>query len=209
MFPITLIVIFFVLLSFFIGSIPTGYWFCKYFFNLDITQHGSGNIGATNVARVLMTRGPQGIVYFFYIFFIDFFKAFFLLYFASMALSGFYPPAALENLVLFFSYVLLVGNAYSIFLRFKGGKGVATTLGIIAYLIPFSLLMLFVISWLVILSLTRQVFIGSLGATFILTIAYGLFFSTPGSMLFYFLVILCCWITFRHKENIRNFMRSP
>jgi glycerol-3-phosphate acyltransferase PlsY len=176
------------LISYFIGSIPTGYWFCKFFFNLDITRHGSKNIGATNVARILGSKK-----YFFLIFFLDFFKAFVVLWCASCVCVNIFFPAI----------GLLLGNAYSIFLKLKGGKGVATLLGILAFL-DLKLFLIFVIIWLSILFLTKWVAGASILACYLVTltsyfIAYQIFF---------FLLFGSVWITFRHKENIVRFIYS-
>lgn len=192
-------------LAYFIGSVPTGYWLCKYFFKIDVTEHGSGNIGATNVARVL----KGGIKYFILVFLIDACKAFLTLFFSfhyfiqRMHLD----VTQAQNYLLILACALLLGNAHSIFLQFKGGKGVATTLGIVAYLIPTPLLFLFVFSWIALIVVTKRAFMASIGAMIILTLMYGLMFYTPNNLLFYFLVVICYWVALRHKSNIRIFLK--
>ncbi len=106
--------------AYLIGSIPIGYLFAKSRGIKDIREHGSGSIGATNVARNLGTR------YFFLIFFCDALKSFF-----SIALIA---CLSSEFVTLFgASLFLLLGNVFPIFLGFKGGKGVATSAGIMAF----------------------------------------------------------------------------
>jgi glycerol-3-phosphate acyltransferase PlsY len=175
------------LISYLIGSIPTGYWFCKFFFNLDITKHGSKNIGATNVARVLGFK-----TYFFLIFLLDFFKAFVVLWGAGYFVKNLFIVAV----------VLLIGNAYSVFLKFRGGKGVATLLGILAFL-DVTLFLIFVITWLLILFLTKWVAVASMLACYVVTlISYVIVYH-----MFFFLLFISVWIMFRHKENIMKFIQ--
>ncbi|MFH1832096.1 MAG: glycerol-3-phosphate acyltransferase [bacterium] len=193
-------------LAYLIGSIPTGYLICRYCFNIDVTQHGSGNIGATNVARVL----GKGIKYFVFIFLIDAAKAYLSLYAANYFFvhNLLINAAQVQNYILLLACAVLLGNAHSIFLKFKGGKGVATSLGIIVYLIPVSLVLLFLASWLIILAFTRRVFMASIGATIIMTGMYGYLYFTGNNLLFYFLIIICYWLILRHRANIKLFLHS-
>ena len=190
-----------IIASYLIGAIPTGFLFARYFFNIDITQHGSGNIGATNIGRVF-----GGVRYFVLIFLIDAGKAFFCLCIIQYLLQGILVQQDINNLLLLAGMALLLGNAHSIFLRFKGGKGVATTLGIIAYLIPLQLIIFFIGSWLLIMVVTRQAFIASIGAVLILNMMYVKRFYAHDNFLMYFLFAILLWIVWRHKSNIINFL---
>src|SRR5690348_15473304 len=102
--------------AYLVGAIPTGYLIAKLKGITDIRQHGSGNIGATNVSRIL------GKHYFFLIFFLDAGKAYLFIH-ALKAHFSF-------NYLCIFASIVLVGNGYSIFLRGSGGKGVATLFGL-------------------------------------------------------------------------------
>ncbi|MBD3231257.1 glycerol-3-phosphate acyltransferase [Candidatus Dependentiae bacterium] len=186
--------------SYLIGSIPTGYWFAKYFFGIDVTRNGSGNIGATNIARVLGNKK-----YFFLIFFIDFLKAFFCLGIMNLFLKNFFWTIQNFNeaFLILWSIFLLIGNAYSIFLNFKGGKGVATTLGILVYLFPINVFLIFFVCWIIILFWAKRVDLASLFSIYIIFIFYFSLFNYSINCLF-FLLFICCWITFRHKENIKK-----
>lgn len=193
---------FLIILSYFVGAIPTGYWICKLFFKIDVTEYGSGNIGATNVARVL-----GGIRYFFIIFLIDAIKAFMMLYLTDLILLSYmqhFTINARQQIMLIGAAALLIGNALSVFLRFKGGKGVATTVGILFYLVPTHLIMIFILTWLFILGLTRQVFLASVGSAFMLAASYGLLYSVSDA-LFPFFCVLFLWILIRHKDNFMRF----
>lgn len=184
--------------AYLIGSIPTGYWLCRYFFNIDITAHGSGNIGATNVARVLGKR------WFLVVFLIDALKAY-----AALALCMLISTSSFEltgGLWLYvFAAAILVGNAYSPFLSFKGGKGVATSLGIITYLLPLSVNVLAMVFWLVLLKLTHKPFIASLVSAVMVVFIYWGFFNGAHTG---FLLGICLWLGFRHLPNICVWYRS-
>lgn len=179
--------------AYLVGAIPTGYILCRRLFGIDITEHGSGNIGATNVARVL------GSHFFFVVFLIDAAKAFLYLF----LLLQFY---VLNNSVIFFcaAIMLLVGNAYSVFLNFSGGKGVATMCGIIYALFPPLCFTWFALSWLLLVGITRKAFLGSIGAAISLVIVYVFLQGSLFTYEFYFLCWLCVWIIWRHKSNIER-----
>jgi acyl phosphate:glycerol-3-phosphate acyltransferase len=133
--------------AYLIGSIPSGFLIARARGVADIREHGSGNIGATNVARVL------GAQYFFVVFFLDFFKAYaFIITLAHYGCS--------QDFLLVAGGCLLLGNACSIFLNFRGGKGVATTFGILLAINPLLVLASAVI-FLPVLYMTRTVGLAS------------------------------------------------
>lgn len=187
------------LLLYFIGGLPTGYWFTIHLFKLDITQHGSGNIGATNVARVLGKKR-----YFFLILFLDAIKAYMSLVCVAFLTLYFQQPLIYEHF-LALSIALLVGNAYSPFLIMRGGKGVSTSIGILAYFAPFWLAIA-VFFFIPFILLTSRIDISVLGSITCMTMLY-LFFSepTPLSYLFSFITL---WSYARHRENIRRLIQT-
>jgi glycerol-3-phosphate acyltransferase PlsY len=115
------------LTAFLLGSVPTGYLIAKVFFQLDIRDHGSGNIGATNVGRTLgrnaglytligdLAKGMVG---------------------ASLGFLIDWPASAKPNPLLLTGLCAICGHCFSPFLRFKGGKGVATAGGVILIALP-------------------------------------------------------------------------
>jgi glycerol-3-phosphate acyltransferase PlsY len=146
--------------SYLIGGIPFGYLIGRWR-GIDIFQHGSGNIGATNVGRVLGRR--IGIL----VFLLDFAKG------AVPALAGlkmrdlFSPEAvgslAVEGLGVWAGLAALLGHLFSIYLRFKGGKGVATAAGVVVVLVPVAALGA-LITWLAVVCGTRYISLASLMA---------------------------------------------
>ncbi len=187
------------LITYLIGSVPSGYWICHYILKIDITKHGSGNIGASNVGRI---AGKQ---FFFIVFFLDALKAWVALYLFASFITNFLATTAYADYASIMSQgilstLLLVGNAHSIFLRFKGGKGVATALGILLYVAPWELSSLFMICWIFILALTKEAFMASLGGMFLVLVAS--WWYDP--QLPYLICTIFCWLIIRHNSNIRN-----
>lgn len=184
------------LFAYIIGSLPFGYIIGKIIKGIDIRDFGSGNIGATNTARVLGKK--WGIL----VFFLDFFKGFISPFLVSLVVK--------EKLPVYYILVSLsaiAGHNWSLFLKFRGGKGVATSVGVIAGLswiyptltISFSLAFAL---WLAMFFAFRYVSLASLiaGASFF---GATLFLKVPYEIKFFsFLVFL--FILIRHKKNIKN-----
>ena len=136
--------------AYLIGSIPTGLILGKGIWKKDLRQYGSHNIGATNAWRILGRKA--GLL----IFILDFLKG------QIGVLLGAYLFASPGAMVLG-GFAAIIGHMFPIFLGFKGGKGVATALGVIAALMPKVTVIVFVV-WLVLVTITRYVSIGSIVA---------------------------------------------
>ncbi len=176
-----------VFFAYLVGAIPVGYIIARLKGIADIRKHGSGNIGATNVSRLL------GLPYFFLIFFLDAGKAFLFLHFIA-------PYFPLTNLY-FFACMLLVGNGYSPLLYGSGGKGVATLFGLVAAVQPIAVIVLLG-AWLLVFSLTRIVGIASVIAVCTLPV-YAFFIHNYALCKFFCFVAF--WIVWTHRSNIRAY----
>jgi acyl phosphate:glycerol-3-phosphate acyltransferase len=178
-------------LAYLIGSIPTGYWLGKAWKGVDVRQHGSGNLGATNVFRVLGPL-PGSITLA-----IDILKGYLVVFVANILFPG--VLWALISSGVF----AIVGHTMSIFVRFRGGKGVATSAGVFLALLPGpSLVALF--TFLVVFGISRYVSLGSLsGALALVTSAF--FFSAPQALTGTATVVafFVCWT---HRSNIKRLL---
>ena len=189
-----------VILAFLIGSIPTGYLLNKYFGHGDIRKVGSGNIGATNVLR------HSGKLLGLLTLLIDISKGFLVIDFLWYYKPGFDSEVVISIL----GSSVVLGHIFSPWLKFKGGKGVATMLGVILFIsmdaVAIEMKNIFfvtIFSWLTIVFFTRYVALGSVISLTIATI-YS-FFYIPS--LFLFFVLMTLLITYKHKDNferIRN-----
>ncbi len=178
-----------VLCAYIVGAIPTGYILARAAGVPDIREYGSGNIGATNISRIL------GLKYFFLVFVLDSAKAF--LFLSMLAQSG------VSELVLAIAAgVVLVGNGFSVFLRFSGGKGVATAVGIFAALAP-HLVPLVLIPWGMLLLATKTMGVACVGAA--LSLPFFSLLMHDGCILFYLSLFIAFWIFNRHVRNVRDY----
>lgn len=174
--------------AYLIGSIPTGLIFGKLIWKKDLRQYGSRNIGATNAWRVIGRNA--GLL----IFFLDFIKG------QIGALLGACIVGTPGAMVLG-GFLAIVGHIFPIFLGFRGGKGVATGLGVLAMLMPKITAIVFVV-WLILVVITRYVSVGSVAAA-VLTPVLAACFDEPNEF-FAFALVAAIVIVWRHKENIRR-----
>ncbi len=176
-------------LAFILGSIPTAAWYAKYFHNIDITKHGSGNSGATNSMRVLGKKA--GII----VLLIDVLKGFLPVFFFNLYFSESYQAFIL-------GIIIILGHIFSIFLSFKGGKGIATSLGVILAVFPIGALIGLAVFICVVL-ITKYASLASLSAA--LSFALILSFQYPKDTALLFTGwILFFLLTFTHRTNIIN-----
>jgi acyl phosphate:glycerol-3-phosphate acyltransferase len=173
-----------------LGSIPTGLLIARWQAGVDIRQHGSGNIGMTNVLRAV---GKWG---------------------AALTLTGDLAKGVIPVLLAYawltspwtiglVALAAIIGHIYPLFAGFQGGKGVATSLGVFIPLLPGPLLIAFVV-WAACVAFRRQVSLASLAAAASLPIA-ALFWGSPVAYVFYALVAAVL-IWYRHRENIQRLL---
>lgn len=177
--------------AYLIGALPTGFILARLYGIKDITQHGSGNIGATNVSRVL------GLPYFFIVLLLDAAKAFLYI----LVLQRYDIPLHIQILSAVF---LLIGNGVSLFLKGRGGKGISTSIGIMCVFKP--IIFPFILgSWLLVLGFTRTVGIASIVGLLILPISM-LFLEGMQEPLFLLSIFISVWGVMKHSQNIKQFL---
>ena len=190
--------------SYLIGSIPAGY-IAGRIVGIDIRTVGSGNIGATNVTRVLGKR------YGYPVFIVDFLKGFAAVGMSIMIAKRAQPasvPSELFGVVGAVACVL--GHSFPVWLGFKGGKGVAASAGALFGLTPFVALIAVAV-WLVIFYLTRYVSVASMTAALAVPIAIlSMTFlgQTGGTALLYFSICLAAVVIVRHRSNLSRLVRG-
>ena len=174
------------ILAYLIGSFPTGVLVGKIFFKKDIRKYGSGNIGTTNTFRVL---GPTaGII----VFLVDFFKGT-----LATTLPMIFHLGS-HYFCLYFGLAAILGHAFSIFLKFKGGKEVATSAGfLLGYNVHFFLIC--AVIFFPILFITSMVSLTSLISVVLIFIASFFFHDLALSIISGLLVVLIYW---SHRSNI-------
>jgi glycerol-3-phosphate acyltransferase PlsY len=180
-----------ILFSYLLGSVPTGYWLGKLWKGVDVRKQGSGNLGATNVFRVLGTA--PGI----FTLLIDVLKGA-----APVLFVKHLQPGAID-LAVAAGLAAIVGHTTSIFVRFRGGKGVATSGGVFAALLPRpSLISLAVFA--LCLTLTRRVSASSICAAIALAAAAFALSAEPVPA--YAAAAVAGMVLWTHRQNIRRLL---
>jgi acyl phosphate:glycerol-3-phosphate acyltransferase len=191
-------------LSYLFGSFPTGY-FAGRIAGIDVRSVGSGNIGATNVLRVLGKRWGYTV------FFVDAFKGF-----AAVNLAFFlaervtYEHAYATYFAILAAVMCVVGHTGPIWLRFKGGKGVATSAGTVFGLMPLAAMIIFLI-WVLVFEITRYVSVASLVAASALPVTVALLIywgKIEGTGLLYFSGALAILVVWRHRSNFSRLLKG-
>ena len=172
------------------GSVPSGLWLVQAFHGIDIRNYGSKNIGTTNVFRIV---GPKTAVL---VLIADAFKGIL----AVGIMSYFFHNPLLDVVT---ALGALLGHNYSLFLGFKGGKSVATALGLLIFMMPKVAVASFGI-WLVCVLLTRYVSLGSIMAA-IFTPPLAWYLGYPSAYVI-FSVVAAFFVVLRHKENIHRLL---
>ena len=186
-----------VALSYIIGSIPTAYIFGKLMKAIDIRQHGSGNVGATNAFRVLGKRPGAAVLA------IDIIKGIV----PVVVVAGLLAPYVLGHIAC--AVAAVCGHNWTCFLNFRGGKGIATTLGVLIGLtavIPAArpAVGLCVVGWCLCFAATGIVSASSLFAAVLLPVLM-LVFSVPTPVVL-LSVMFSMFVVFRHRPNIHRLL---
>lgn len=189
-----------------LGSIPFGLIVARLFGVSDIRQHGSGNIGATNVSRVLGFKAAL------WVYLGDIGKGLLAVLIARLVAGQFGSPFASPEL--FFSLAALtavLGHMFSLFCGFKGGKGVNTALGGLLALIPYEALMAFAI-FLIVVLLSRFISLGSLIAGLalfaIVAVEYLILRTGIATTYFWLTAVLALLIIIAHRSNIARLING-
>lgn len=190
-------VLLFAVLAYFMGSLPNGVVIGKRVKGIDIRDFGSGNSGATNAYRVL---GPKyGIM----VLVADVLKGFIPVMLADMA--------GIRGITLILiGIVAIVGHSLSLFLNFKGGKGVATSLGVFLYLIPYVMLVV-VAAFIVVVYTTRYISLASIvGAALlpILTLFMPIREGIDRPSIFIISLLMGLFVIYRHRTNITRLLNG-
>ena len=174
---------------YFFGSVPFGYILGKLFKKVDIRKYGSGNIGASNALRILGLPLASLVIIG------DVGKGILSIYLVK------YLNIDSSLILVIAGLAVICGHNWSLFLGFKGGKGIATTFGVIFALNPV-ISILAVVVWVIILILTKYVSLSSICAVFSILV-FAILFKQPYEYIGFSLIILVLSI-FTHRENIKR-----
>lgn len=191
------------LAAYFLGSIPSAVWIGKSFYGVDVREKGSKNAGTTNTIRVL------GLLPGLFVLGIDVFKGWLAVY-----LAKFFGSSLAEmnhDYLVYYQLVIgifaVIGHALPVFARFKGGKGVATMLGVVIGLFD-KIIPLVLAVFVIVFILTHYISVSSMSAA----ISFPVFYSTCSIWLHYnintvqlcFSVVVALFILWTHRKNIKR-----
>jgi len=189
------------IISYLIGSIPTSYIMGMGLRGIDLRKCGSGNLGATNALRILGWK--IGVL----VLIIDLLKGLVpVLVFARYSRVGDAGFLSAQDAGLFFGLAAITGHIFTVFMRFRGGKGVATSMGVFLGLAPIPFVITLAIAFMIIY-VSRYVSLGSMAGAVILPILIYVFY--PGRIaLFMFATGVGVFVILRHRANIRRLIRG-
>ncbi len=188
-----------IIIAYVIGSFPTGYIFVRLIKGQDIREKGSGNTGATNTMRVL------GVKLALLVLAIDILKGVAAIMVGELLLKRF----GSNEITVFLSLVgfaVIFGHIFSVFLRFKGGKGVATAAGVFIMIAPVPLIIAF-ITFLVVTAITKYVSLGSIFGVILLMLSelyINVINQFTDAANLSLILIIGSFVIYKHKENIRR-----
>ncbi len=189
------------ILSYLAGSIPSAVWAGRMFHGIDIREHGSGNAGATNTIRVLGWKTGVPVLVF------DLAKGWLaasLPVFLNAAPPGSQQMTALQVAC---GLAAIIGHVFPVFAGFHGGKGVATTFGVLLALHPLLTLSCAGI-FLVVLLISNYVSLSSMAAGIMFPVLLITVFHTPSLMLKVFSVLIAIALVVTHRKNIGRLVRG-
>ena len=191
-----------VLIAYLFGSIPTGFLVARAR-GVDIRTVGSGNIGATNVFRIL--GKPAGV----FVLLADAAKGWLAVFIVAELVSGWFYPAAGSTAREWFAICAgvgaILGHNYTCWLYFKGGKGIATSAGVLVALVPLPLLIILGI-WIIVFALTRYVSLASISASF--SLPFAAWAVGESRTIILVTAALAALAIYKHRANIKRLING-
>lgn len=186
-----------VVLAYLVGSVPTSHWVGRVFYGIDLRERGSGNLGATNSLRVLGWRAAVPVLA------VDVGKGFVPVW----VLPRLDVPEAVGSWAMAYGAAAIVGHVFSVWVGFRGGKGVATSGGVLLGLTPWAALAA-VVAWILVVGSTRIASLASIVAALVVPLAVWLPPRPGGPGLTLFTTALAAFVIWAHRSNIRRLLRG-
>ncbi|MGM0565726.1 MAG: glycerol-3-phosphate 1-O-acyltransferase PlsY [Bacteroidota bacterium] len=183
--------------AYLIGSVSTAVYFGKLFYKVDVRQHGSGNAGATNTLRVLGNKA--GLI----VLLIDAFKGWLAVSLSDVLVTDSWTDESIVYFKIVLALVAVLGHIFPVYTRFKGGKGVATLLGVTVALFPYLLILILVGVFALVFGITKYVSLGSITVAIMLPVLAFFFFDVPVPLLV-LAVVIAIIVPVTHRSNIKR-----
>jgi len=186
-----------IILAYLLGSIPTAVWYGKTFHKIDVREHGSGNAGATNTLRVLGNKAG------FVVLFIDLLKGFLatsLSYFSYFEMGS----QSYFNFQMVLGITAVIGHVFPLFAGFKGGKGIATLLGM-AIALNWQIALICIIAFVTIVWITKYISVGSMSAAILAALlSFSPYFYYNNVIANSFFCTIAILVVYTHRANIKR-----
>jgi acyl phosphate:glycerol-3-phosphate acyltransferase len=194
-------IIIIILFAYILGSIPTAVWVGKIFFHLDVREHGSKNAGATNAIRVLGWKAGVPVFIF------DVFKGWLAVMISSFFLAHQLSPDQMVFLKIGSAAAVVLGHVFPLFAGFRGGKGVATLLGVGMAIYPLTVWVVLAVFVSVLLA-TGYVSLGSIIGAIVFPFIEIFIFRQDNIWLIGLSILVALFIPLTHRKNIRRLLRG-
>ena len=191
----------FILLAYLTGAFPSAVWVGKTFYKIDVREFGSGNAGATNTFRVLGKKAGIPVL------FMDIFKGWLAVNYLNFLSE---IPSAIESqfeIQLVFGIAAVIGHLFPVYTGFRGGKGIATMMGLLIGLHPLAAVCSFGV-FVVVFLYSKYVSLGSVLASLAFPIIVILFFNSTNSSLNLFAIFVPILSLITHQKNIERLLRG-
>jgi acyl phosphate:glycerol-3-phosphate acyltransferase len=189
------------MVAYLLGSISFSVWIGRIFYGVDVREQGSGNAGATNTIRVLGIKA--GII----VLLLDAAKAWAPVQLAPVFANGFLEANPLVNYRIFLGALAVLGHVFPLYTGFRGGKGVASLVGVIIALFPYAFLV--ILGWfLIVFLITRYVSLASVTSAILFPFLVIFIFHESSPSLILLSVFIAVFVPFTHKKNIRRLLKG-
>jgi acyl phosphate:glycerol-3-phosphate acyltransferase len=195
------LLIFGAIFAYLLGSLPSAVWIGKWFYDIDVREQGSGNAGATNTIRVLGLKAGIPVLL------IDAFKAWLAVAIAGWMVGGILTA---NDLILFriaIGALAVLGHVFPVFAGFRGGKGVASLVGVIIALFPEAFFVV-LIWFIVVFALSRYVSLASVTSALIFPLIVIFIFKENSPPLIVLSIMVAVFIPVTHRRNIQRLIRG-
>ena len=185
------------LAAYLLGSIPSAVWIGKWFFNIDVRAHGSGNAGASNTLRILGKKAGITVL------FLDFLKGLAASSLVLLQHDILDTDASYKSYQMLFGVLAVIGHVFPIFAGFKGGKGIATLLGMTVGISgPVSLLC--ALTFILVVWISKYISLGSMIGTLLSPLFVIMVYGPNEPIFMYFCAALALMVIYTHRSNVQR-----
>jgi glycerol-3-phosphate acyltransferase PlsY len=190
------------ILAYLLGSFSSAVWIGKWFYNTDVRTMGSGNAGATNTIRVLGTKA--GVI----VMVLDVLKAWGAVMLAKLFANNILNEYQLTNYQIIIGALAVLGHVFPVFTGFKGGKGVASLVGVIIALYSPYIFLIVLVWFIIVFIVTRYVSLGSITGSVLFAILAIFVFHEQNIFLIVLASSIAIFVPLTHYKNIQRLMKG-